>query len=105
MGSFIKLRNQIQNTFIKICKDELGVVVKTVSLSVPSNESFGDLTSPVALTLASKLGKSSMHIANEIAEKLRMKRLDEISRVEVRTPGHVNIFFNRVEYLKRVGVV
>ncbi|MDD5070976.1 MAG: arginine--tRNA ligase, partial [Candidatus Omnitrophica bacterium] len=62
-----------------------------------SKQDFGDLSSPVALRLASQLKRKPMDIAEDIRQGIKecFDGKKKIERVEVLSPGFVNIFFSK----------
>ena len=59
---------------------------------VPSKQSFGDLSSMVALKIASKLKRDPLEIANEIKRILEKKIEGDFDKIEILRPGFINIF-------------
>ncbi|KPK45591.1 MAG: arginine--tRNA ligase [Nitrospira bacterium SM23_35] len=67
-----------------------------VDVEVPPNEDFGDLSTPVAMSLSKILRKSPKKIAEEIASHMTRNTIFE--RVDIASPGFINIAFTK-EYL------
>lgn len=79
-----------------------GIIAKDFSLKlesplweVPPKKEFGDLSSMVALKLASRLKKDSLEIAVQIKSSLEKLLSEDIEKIEVLRPGFINIFFSR----------
>jgi arginyl-tRNA synthetase len=63
-----------------------------VELETPKNESFGDLSTPIAMELARVLRKPPIKIAEEIKNNLERDIFDNI---EIVNPGFINFKFKR----------
>ncbi len=61
---------------------------------IPSQDKFGDLAVTISLKLASFLKQNPQTIAQKIADKLKEKLEKEIEKIEVVSPGFINIFFS-----------
>ncbi len=81
---------------IKEAIKSLGVELPFVELEVPRVEKHGDISTPVAMTLAHTLKKNPRQIAEDIKGHLEATGL--FSSVEVAGPGFINLRFNN-EYL------
>ncbi len=81
--------------------DDLGVTGHTVRLERPGDPTHGDVSTNVALTLASKLGKPPREIAQTIIDAID---LDEsvVSRVEIAGPGFLNFHLSTLEVVQAV---
>ncbi len=71
-----------------------------LTFSVPAQETHGDLSTNVAMTLTKKLRKNPRQIATEITDALDY---DEkiISKIEIAGPGFINFFFT-TEYIASI---
>ena len=65
---------------------------KDFSLAPPNNPDFGNISSNIALLLASDLKQSPLEIANAIANELQSAVLDHIESITVTPPGFINFF-------------
>ena len=63
-----------------------------ISISIPKNKSFGDLSTNISLLLSEKLKKSPLDIANDIKEDL--ENLDLFKKISVAGPGFLNFNLN-----------
>jgi arginyl-tRNA synthetase len=75
---------------------EIGAEVPFVELEVPRTAEHGDLSTPVAMTLARKLRRPPREIAEDVAGRLRDS--GHFERVDVAGPGFINVTF-RGDYL------
>ena len=74
--------------------DALGASVPSpIEIEAPRDESFGDLSTPVAMGLAKLLKRPPKQIAGEIAGRLRDSGIFE--KIEVAGPGFINLTFTR----------
>jgi len=73
---------------------DLGIEdIPAIEIEIPPHDSMGDLATPVAMSLASRLKKSPRKIAGDIVDAIRDKASFE--RVEIAGPGFVNFTFSR----------
>jgi arginyl-tRNA synthetase len=63
-----------------------------IEVEVPRDESFGDLSTPVAMGLARTLRKSPKAIAQEIADSIQEQ--DMFEGIQVAGPGYINFTFS-----------
>lgn len=79
----------------------LGVGGHQVRLERPADPAHGDVATNVALTLASRLGKSPREIAQMILDRID---LDDsvVSRVEIAGPGFLNFTLSTLEVVQAV---
>ncbi len=60
----------------------------------PQKQGFGDLSSTVALRLASKLKRAPFEIAEEIKTHLEEALSTDVEKIEVVKPGFINLFLS-----------
>ncbi len=72
---------------------------------LPKSKQFGDLSSMVALKLASRLKKDPLDIASEIKTHLEQKLTGSVERIEIVRPGFINIFFSRKILIESLGQI
>lgn len=65
----------------------------SIEVEVPPDEQFGDLSTPVAMSLAKILRKAPKIIAEEVASHLLNTSV--LERVDVAGPGFINVTFRR----------
>ena len=78
-----------------------GIIVKTDvinSLEEPPDKSFGDLASTLPFTLAKKLKKPPLKIAQEIVSEL--KKIDQVKKIKILGNGYINFFIDYPKYSK-----
>src|SRR5687768_8682381 len=69
-------------------------------IEYPPTRELGDLATPVAFELARRLRKAPRAIAQELAAALGA--IDGISRVEAAPNGYLNIYLDRVAFVRGV---
>lgn len=72
--------------------------VPALAIEVPPKRSLGDLALPFAFELARRLRKAPRAIAQEVAAALGP--IAGVSRVEVAPNGYLNVFLDRVAFLR-----
>ena len=83
-------------------QDHLNQILKELNydnvniiIQIPKNVEHGDLSSPVAMTLAKKEGKNPQDLANQIIHLLKTKFSDNYSDAYVAGPGFINVRLNK----------
>ena len=72
--------------------NQMGVSEVDFAVDLTGDFSHGDYTTNVALICAKTLDRPALEIANEIREKLELKQVEEISKIEVAGPGFINLW-------------
>jgi arginyl-tRNA synthetase len=67
-----------------------------IEVEVPPNDAFGDMATPVAMSLSKILRKPPRKIAEELVKSLEAEPVFE--KIDIAGPGFINFFFSR-EYL------
>ncbi|MDR3559737.1 MAG: arginine--tRNA ligase [Candidatus Pacebacteria bacterium] len=70
-----------------------------IEVDYPKNESFGDYTTNVAMTLGKILKKNPLKVAEEIVSFLGTPK--EFSKIEIVKPGYINFYLSK-KYLRGV---
>ncbi|MEW6213980.1 MAG: arginine--tRNA ligase [Nitrospirota bacterium] len=85
---------------VKIIEDSLktlGIeVIPAIEVEVPPRESFGDMATPVAISLSEILRKPPRKIAEELVNSIKDKTIFE--KIDIAGPGFINFTFSK-EYL------
>ncbi|NOX20000.1 MAG: arginine--tRNA ligase [Nitrospirae bacterium] len=79
--------------YIREALKEMGVEPPFVELEVPKHEKHGDISTPVAMTLARTLRRPPREIAQDI--KKHLDSVDAFDSVEIAGPGFINIRFRK----------
>ena len=92
-------RNIIIKSVIKNIKDniisalepyDIEITLDDFSLSPPKQESFGDLSSNIALLISKRIKENPIGIAEKIKAELLNKNLKNINAITVTPPGFIN---------------
>lgn len=90
----------MKKDLVKILRDSfesLGISpCPQIEIEIPKEESFGDVSTPVAMGMAKSLKKPPRKIAEEIVDSIKDRTIFE--KIEVAGPGFINFRFTR-EYL------
>ncbi|MFL2983728.1 MAG: arginine--tRNA ligase [Candidatus Neomarinimicrobiota bacterium] len=96
-----KLKEKIKSA-ITLSLENLFYPHKDYSLAPPKNNSYGDLSSNIALLLSKDLKKAPMDIGKIIVAQLN-KNLDEnISSISLTNPGFINFVINNEFYHSQI---
>jgi arginyl-tRNA synthetase len=79
----------------KILKKEYKVEINPPLWELPSQDKFGDISTTVALKVASLVKKNPSEVAERIKKNLEKYLKKEIEKVEIVSPGFVNLFFSK----------
>lgn len=80
------LLNEIASDYNKSAK---------IVLDQPKDISHGDYSSNLSMVLAKELGRKPVELAQEIANKLSLKNVSFIEKIEVAGPGFINFHLNK----------
>ena len=92
----MKPQEHIRQT-IKKALDKLGYEIsdpRLLNLERPKQEEFGDISSPVAMSLAQVAGKSPRQIAADIVRALEVDPF-YVQKVDIAGPGFINFFLSQ----------
>lgn len=73
--------------------EKLGAGPCTVEFEIPRDEKFGDLATPVAMSIAKVLKRQPRKIAEEIVASLENQ--DIFERIDIAGPGFINMTFSK----------
>jgi len=95
-----------KNLFLNLIKDDLITesVKKKITVEVPKNKSFGDISFNAPLILASLVKKNPIQLADEIKEIISAENTD-FEKIEVAKPGFINFTFKKEIILKFLEVI
>jgi len=86
--------DKVSNILEDAIEHNYGLKLEHPLWELPQKKEFGDLSSMVALRLASKIKKDPLDIANQIKSVLEKKLCEHIERIEILRPGFINIFIS-----------
>lgn len=75
---------------------------KEIEVSIPKDKNHGDYSTNIALSLAKSLKDNPINIANKIKDNIQSER---ISKIEVLSPGFINIFISEQYLLKSINTI
>ena len=100
-------RNTIIKSVIKNIKDniisalepyDIEIILDDFSLSPPKQESFGDLSSNIALLISKQMKENPLGVAEKIKAKLLNKNIKNIDAITVSPPGFINFVIKQNFY-------
>ena len=75
---------------------------KEIEVSMPKDKNHGDYSTNIALSLAKSLKDNPINIANKIKDNIQS---EIISKIEVLSPGFINIFISEQYLLKSINTI
>jgi arginyl-tRNA synthetase len=87
--SFVLVRESIKKALKEIEPD-----FENFSVEYPTDITFGDYSSNVAMVLAKKMDKNPKILAGEIVEKIKEQKSEIFEKVEVAGPGFINFYLS-----------
>lgn len=75
---------------------------KEIEISIPKDKNHGDYSTNIALSLAKSLKDNPINIANKIKDNIQS---EIISKIEVLSPGFINIFISEQYLLKSINTI
>ena len=100
-------RNTIIKSVIKNIKDniisalepyDIEIILEDFSLSPPKQESFGDLSSNIALLISKQMKENPLGVAEKIKAKLLNINIKNIDAITVTPPGFINFVIKQNFY-------
>lgn len=98
-------QEKVSHTLEKIIKNDYNLFLGHPLWELPQKQEFGDLSSMVALKLASHLKKDPLEIAAQIKASLEKALSKDVDRIEILRPGFINIFISPktlIHYLNKI---
>lgn len=86
------MKKKLQDIILGISK-KLNISLPEVIIELPREESFGDIATPVAMSLSKILKRPPIKIAEEIINSIEGK--DIFERIEIAGPGFINFTFSK----------
>ena len=100
-------RNTIINSVVKNIKDNIisalepyniEITLDGFSLSPPKQESFGDLSSNIALLISKQMKENPLGVAEKIKAELLNKKIKNIDAITITQPGFINFVIKQNFY-------
>ena len=79
-----------ENILISLTDYKIDIGLEDFSLSPPKQESFGDLSSNIALLISKQIQKNPLKIAEEIKKRMLRQNLNDIEEITATQPGFIN---------------
>ena len=89
------IKENIQNSLEQF---DINLSKKDLNLSPPKQESFGDLSSNIALILAKQIKRNPLEIAEKVCQDLINSNIDYIDDITVTPPGFINFVIDKKFY-------
>jgi len=80
----------------------IGAGTPEITIEIPPDPKFGDLSCPVCMGLARVLKKNPRQIATDVRAKLDAGKIDWIARVEVAGSGYLNFYLEWTQFMEMV---
>jgi len=96
------IKASIQNSLGQF---DINLSKKALNLSPPKQESFGDLSSNIALTLAKQIKRNPLEIAEKVCQDLINNNIDYIDDITVTPPGFINFVIDKKFYQDNLKLI
>lgn len=97
------IQEKLENSVREALKSLFITATGDINLEHPSDLSFGDYSSNVALAHAKELKMKPRELADKIVEEIEKNKIKEIEKVEVAGAGFINFFLAKEFFAERAG--
>ena len=87
-----------ENILISLIDYKIDIGSEDFSLSPPKQESFGDLSSNIALLISKQIQKNPLEIAEEIKKTMLHQNLNDIEGITATKPGFINFVIQFIQF-------
>ena len=94
-----------ENILISLIDYKIDIGLEDFSLSPPKQESFGDLSSNIALLISKQIQKNPLEIAEEIKKTMLHQNLNDIENITATQPGFINFFIKPRYYQNTLKLI
>ena len=94
-----------ENILISLIDYKIDIGLEDFSLSPPKQESFGDLSSNIALLISKQLQKNPLEIAEEIKNTMLHQNLNDIEDITATQPGFINFVIKPSYYQNNLKLI
>ena len=94
-----------ENILISLNDYKIDIGLEDFSLSPPKQESFGDLSSNIALLISKQLQKNPLEIAEEIKKTMLHQNLNDIEGITATKPGFINFVIKPSYYQNNLKLI
>ena len=96
------IKENIQNSLVQF---DINLSKEALNLSPPKQESFGDLSSNIALILAKQIKRNPLEIAEKVCQDLINSNIDYIDDITVTPPGFINFVIDKKFYQDNLKLI
>ena len=96
------IKENIQNSLGQF---DINLSKEALNLSPPKQESFGDLSSNIALILAKQIKRNPLEIAEKVCQDLINSNIDYIDDITVTPPGFINFVIDKKFYQDNLKLI
>ena len=96
------IKEAIQNSLGQF---DINLSKEALNLSPPKQESFGDLSSNIALILAKQIKRNPLEIAEKVCQDLMNSNIDYIDDITVTPPGFINFVIDKKFYQDNLKLI
>lgn len=94
-----------ENILISLIDYKIDIGLEDFSLSPPKQESFGDLSSNIALLISKQIQKNPLEIAEEIKKIMLHQNLNDIEDITATKPGFINFVIKPSYYQNNLKLI
>ena len=94
-----------ENILISLIDYKIDIGSEDFSLSPPKQESFGDLSSNIALLISKQIQKNPLEIAEEIKKTMLHQNLKDIEGITATKPGFINFVIKPSYYQNNLKLI
>ena len=94
-----------ENILISLINYKIDIGLEDFSLSPPKQESFGDLSSNIALLISKQIQKNPLEIAEEIKRTMLHQNLNDIEDITATKPGFINFVIKPRYYQNNLKLI
>ena len=94
-----------ENILLSLIDYKIEIELEDFSLSPPKQESFGDLSSNIALLISKQIQKNPLKIAEEIKKMMLRQNLNDIEDITATQPGFINFVIKPSYYQNNLKLI
>ena len=94
-----------ENILVSLINYKIDIGLEGFSLSPPKKESFGDLSSNIALLISKQIQKNPLEIAEEIKKTMLHQNLNDIEDITATQPGFINFVIKPSYYQNNLKLI
>ena len=94
-----------ENILVSLIDYKIDIGLEDFSLSPPKQESFGDLSSNIALLISKQIQKNPLEIAEEIKKTMLHQNLNDIEDITATQPGFINFVIKPSYYQNNLKII